>query len=567
MRLPSGRQPFRPHASLARASAIVCHCTLEMWEKRLASITSLRARCGERHALRVLRYNRRRTRLGTTALKRAKEKENEKRLQGIRHRYACVAGRGGSSGIGVPWRVEAVMWELLERQERLTGNQWKVIAAAILGVALGSLAFFLAGFGLGFASASQHSGYAQSPLIHLSTGSGSVLGPVFWGWMADRIGRRRAFIAAVLNASLASGIMAVTPDQGGLMFLTTFFFFGAFGSSGLIITILPLVQEFVPASKRGWVSGMVIALIASLVFASALGTKWAVHISWRALFAFALLPALLTLLIRAWVPESPRWLVRNGLLDDARRSLAWALRVAPHSIDLPAFLPKMQHMPWHELFKHPRSVVITCAISLIHIGGAGVAGLWTGVFVSILKISWASVVYLTFGLALAGLAGQFVMSYLSDAIGRRSSGMLCGFGTALGFALAGYYYDAFFGTVSVFWLLIMVASFFGVGSMAIVRPYTAEVWPAGLRASGMGLAYGFGSLCGLLTPRGLELIIGAPSFLSPQATPDSVLPATLLLATWSALAGLVFWLFAIETSGRSIEEIDTALGIAFSRAQ
>ena len=459
------------------------------------------------------------------------------------------------------------MWELLERQERLTGNQWKVIAAAILGVALGSLAFFLASFGLGFASASRHVGYAQSPLIQLSAGSGSVLGPVFWGWMADRIGRRNAFIAAVLNVSLASGIMAVTPDQGGLMFLATFFFFAGFGSSGLIITIVPLVQEFVPASKRGWVRGMVIALIASLVFASAQGTRLAVHISWRALLALGLLPALLTVLIRAWVPESPRWLVRNGLREDARRSLAWALRVAPHRIDLPALLPKMQHVPWHELFKHRRSVVITCAISLIQIGGAGVAALGTGVFVSILKISWASVVYLTLGVALAGLAGQFVMSYLSDAIGRRGSGMLCGFGAALGFALAGHYYDAFFGTVSVFWLLMMVASFFGVGSTAIVRPYTAEVWPAGLRASGMGLAYGFASLCGLLIPRGLELIIGAPSFLSPQATPDSVLPATLFLAAWCALSGLVFWLFAIETSGRSIEEIDAALGISMSRAQ
>ena len=271
------------------------------------------------------------------------------------------------------------MWELLERQERLTGNQWKVIAAAILGVALGSLAFFLASFGLGFASASRHVGYAQSPLIQLSAGSGSVLGPVFWGWMADRIGRRNAFIAAVLNVSLASGIMAVTPDQGGLMFLATFFFFAGFGSSGLIITIVPLVQEFVPASKRGWVSGMVIALIASLVFASAQGTRLAVHISWRALLALGLLPALLTVLIRAWVPKSPRWLVRNGLREDARRSLAWALRVAPHRIDLPALLPKMQHVPWHELFKHRRSVMVTCAISLIQIGGAGVA-LSTGVF-------------------------------------------------------------------------------------------------------------------------------------------------------------------------------------------
>src|SRR5262245_5204926 len=235
-------------------------------------------------------------------------------------------------------------------------------------------------------------------------------------------------------------------------------------------------------------------------------------------------------------------------------------------IDLPAALRTMQHSPWHELFKYRRSVVTSCLISLSQIGGAGVAGLWTAMFVTFLKISWADVVYLTLGVALAGLAGQFAVSYLSDAIGRRGSGMLCGFSAALCLVLAGYYYDAFFGTVSAFWLLVMAASFFGIGSTAIVRPYTAEVWPAGLRASGMGLAYGFGSLGGLLGPLGLELIIGAPSFFGPRATPQSVLPVTLFLAVWYALAGLVFWLLAIETKGRSIEQIDATLAAARSRS-
>jgi hypothetical protein len=128
----------------------------------------------------------------------------------------------------------------------------------------------------------------------------------------------------------------------------------------------------------------------------------------------------------------------------------------------------------------------------------------------------------------------------------------------LSLVFAGLSYDAFFGTVSVFWLLVMVASFFSIGSAAIVRPYTAEVWPLGLRASGMGLAYGVGSLGGLLAPRGLELIIGAPSLSSPQAAPGSVLPTMLFLAAWYALAGVVFWLLAIETKGRSIEQIEAA---------
>ena len=46
---------------------------------------------------------------------------------------------------------------------------------------------------------------------------------------------------------------------------------------------------------------------------------------------------------------SPRWLIRNGLLEEARRSLAWALRIDPNEIDLPAALPKLPHTRWHEL--------------------------------------------------------------------------------------------------------------------------------------------------------------------------------------------------------------------------
>ena len=82
-----------------------------------------------------------------------------------------------------------------------------------------------------------------------------MLGSLFWGWMADRIGRPKAFIAVVLNVSLASGIMTATPDQGGLTFLAVFFFLAAFGYSGLLVSILPLVQEFVPASKRAGSAG------------------------------------------------------------------------------------------------------------------------------------------------------------------------------------------------------------------------------------------------------------------------------------------------------------------------
>jgi putative MFS transporter len=87
----------------------------------------------------------------------------------------------------------------------------------------------------------------------------------------------------------------------------------------------------------------------------------------------------------------------------------------------------------------------------------------------------------------------------------------------------------------------------------------AEVWPAGLRASGMGLGYGVGNLGKIISPLGLALIVGASNFVKPAATVGAILPAMLFLAFWAALAAVAFLILGIETKGRSIEEIDATL--------
>jgi MFS family permease len=117
------------------------------------------------------------------------------------------------------------------------------------------------------------------------------------------------------------------------------------------------LQEYLPASKRGWVSGLSISLIPaggllSAILSAYLGTI----IGWRGLFAIGMLPALMAFVIRIWVPESPRWLIGQGRIEEARRSLAWALHVDPGAIALPAALPETRKVPWRELFKYPRSL-------------------------------------------------------------------------------------------------------------------------------------------------------------------------------------------------------------------
>jgi len=452
------------------------------------------------------------------------------------------------------------MLELLEQQRTLTLNQWKIISAAILGDMLDFFDFFLIGFVLAFIVGTWHLTYGQSAWILLSAGIGAIPGAFFWGWMADKIGRRKVFIATALNFSIATGIMALTPDKGGWIFLSVFRFFVGAGAAGLVVVDLPLVQEFVPSSKRGWIGGLVTSTVSvGGMLGAASGAYLEPVIGWRGLFAVGLLPALFTLVIRAWVPESPRWLIRQGRHEDARRSIAWALQVEPETIELPQTLPEAPHTSWRELFKYPRSMFLTALTGLSQTSGVGLA-LWaTTLLVMIVRVNPNEASFLMIWVAVSAFVGRLFCAFLADAIGRRWSGILACSGAAVTLVVAGFLANAFIGGVSVFWLMLMAHSFFGGGSYAIIAPYMAEVWPTGLRASGMGFGYGIGNFGKIISPLGLALIVGTSNFVKPQATVAAILPAMIFLAFWAVLAALAFMLIGVETKGRSIEEIDTAM--------
>jgi putative MFS transporter len=451
------------------------------------------------------------------------------------------------------------MFKLLDQQQRLTGNQLRIVFAAILGDMLEFFDYFLIGFVLAFIVGPWKLTYLQSAFILLSSGIGAMIGAAVWGWLADRIGRRKVFIATVVNFSVATGILAFTPDDGWI-FLTIFRFFVGFGVGGLYCVDLPLVQEFMPSSKRGLMGGIVTAAIPLGVgLGAVLGAYITPFVGWRGLFAVGLLPAALTLLIRAWVPESPRWLVRMGRPEEARKSLAWALEIDPNTIALTAGT-EAPRRGWLELFRHPRSLAVSWLGNLGMQTGIYGLTLWVPtLFTQVLSVSPKEAARLMIFVSLGGFVGRIAFSYLSDAIGRRASGGLLGFGAAVMVIVAAYMHDAFIGTASVFWMLMIVTFFFGDGGFAIVGPYAAEVWPADLRTSGMGSAYGFGGLGKIIGPLGLALIVGSSNVVTPQASLAAIVPAFIYLGAWFALAGVAYYFVGIETKGRSIEEIDDGL--------
>jgi putative MFS transporter len=451
------------------------------------------------------------------------------------------------------------MLELLDRQQKLTMNQWKIALAATLGDMLDFFDFFLIGFVLAFIVKDWHLTYGQSGWILLASGISAPFGSLFYGWLADKIGRRKVMILTVLNFSIATGAMALTPE-GGWIFLAVCRFIVGLGVTGLYSVDITLVQEFVPSRKRGWLTGLTTTMLpAGVLLGALLGAYTTPYIGWRGLFALGLAPALLTLYIRAWVPESPYWLLRMGRPEEARRSIAWALQVDPETIPLPTEVPEVEHTRWTELFNYPRSLIAGCLTGLTQTGGVGL-GLWmVTLFVMILKISPAQASGLVIWVSLSAIAGRFFCSWISDSMGRRASGVLSCLIAALFMSLAGYLHNVFIGGVSMFFVMVVLQNFMGSGNYSIVGPYMGELWPARLRGSGMGLVYGVGNLGKFIGPAGLALIAGSSNFVAPQATLDALVPGFNYFAFWYVLGAAAFWFVGFETGNRSIAEIDAEL--------
>src|ERR1700687_1110115 len=453
------------------------------------------------------------------------------------------------------------MLQYLEQQTRLTGNQRRIITAAVLGDMLEFFDYFLIGYVVAFIAGPWKLTFGESAVILLSSGFGAMFGAVFYGWVVDKIGRRKVFLMTVINFSIATGILTFTPDNAWI-FLSFFRFLIGFGVGGLYCVDLPLVQEFVPASKRGMVGGLVTAAVPiGTLMGAVLGSYATPFVGWRGLCAIGMVPGLLTLLIRAWVPESPRWLIQMGRVEEARKSLAWALEMDPTALPLSA--PEGQKLPMSRLsdiFRYPRSLAVSWIINLGAQTGFYGLTMWAPtLLVQVLGITPARASFLLIFVNLAGLFGRIGLSYLSDAIGRKATGAIASFGAAILLVVAAIYHDVYFGAVSFFWLVLIVNNSFAAGGFAFVGPYSAEVWPVALRTTGMGSAYGFGGLGKVIGPLGLALIVGSSNIITPKASVAALLPSFSYLAAWVALAGLAYICIGMETKGRSLETIEKAL--------
>jgi putative MFS transporter len=446
----------------------------------------------------------------------------------------------------------------IDAHSTLSRNQWLLVAACATGGMLEFLDGYIIAFVLAFIIGPWQLSYGQTAMVLLSSGLGALAGSFVWGYLADRIGRKLTFVATICTCALGSLALAFTPE-GDWVYLTLLRGVVGFGVGGFFVPMM-LLQEFLPASRRGRAGGIVSAATAGgLVLGALMGAFLAPLIGWRGLFAVGALPIVFGLALLAFLPESPRWALAKGRLDLARRSLLWALPPGAEvrEADLAA-LPPVKPATWGEVFKMPRSLIVGVLVNVGVVTAFYGMVMWAPTLLSqVQSIPGAQAAKTMIGISIAGLISRFVMGYLSDRFGRKPCGATAAFGAATFLILAGLVGHGDLLEPGLFWLPLALAFVFADSSFAVLGVYTSEIWPSRLRGRGSGACYAASGIGKIVGPLGFALVIGSSNVIRPTATVDAILLAFGYLAAMFVVAGLAYVFVGRETRGVSMDTLDS----------
>ncbi|SFS11322.1 MFS transporter, putative metabolite:H+ symporter [Agrococcus baldri] len=451
-------------------------------------------------------------------------------------------------------------------QRPLTKRQRALVGAAVVSNTVEFFDFFIVGFILSIIAEPWGLTFGESAIILLAAGLGTTLGALFWGRVADRIGRKPTFLWTVVTFSVATGLCAAVPE-GAWLLLALLRVVVGFGVGGLPVVDIPLISEFVPTKIRARLAGLTVVFIPVGLFMGAQASAlWGETLGWRGLLLLGLIPVLLVFPIRMIVRESPRWLIQQGRMEEARANVAWYRNMDPADVQMPpADAFRDERAGFGEVWRnHRRALIIATLGSFCFITASASVQAWGPTLLTqLLAITPAQAAQMFVLVSLASLIGRLFSSTMADIIGRKPImilSALIGGAFVVTSALAG---DTLVFGASLFYLGVLGAFLFGDGAFGVINTYTSEMFPSNVRATGLGMAYGLGALGKVFGPLLLALVSGSSNLITPAATQAAVAPAFLIMAGLLVL-GAVIYAMAPETKGKSIEDLDTASMIRLS---
>jgi MFS family permease len=466
-----------------------------------------------------------------------------------------------NSVIATPDAVAIIETDVPARLDRLPWGRFHSLVVAALGITwiLDGLEVTLAGSVAGVLKQGTTLGLSNTDIGLASSAyvTGAVLGALFFGWLTDRLGRRKLFfitLAVYMTAAAATGL------SWNLASFVLFRFLTGAGIGGEYAAINSTIQELIPCRYRGWTD---LAINGSFWVGAALGAGGSVllldphlfpaNIGWRLCFMIGAGLSVVIFVMRLWLPESPRWLLTHGRAPEAQRvvegierrfaTARWrppgdVARIrfrGPHRI---AFAEVFHSLFW----VHRRRALV--GLSLM----AAQAFFYNAIFftyalvltdfygVPAERIGWYILPF-----AAGNFLGPLLLGHFFDSIGRKP--MIAGTYILSGLLLAATGYLFWHGALSaagqtVAW---MVVFFFASAAASSAYLTVSETFPLELRALAIAIFYaigtGLGGIAGpLLFGRLIETGSRGEVFIGYLIGAALMLGAAVVLLIWGVAA-------------------------------
>ena len=456
------------------------------------------------------------------------------------------------------------------RLDRLPWGRFHTLVVVALGITwiLDGLEVTLAGTVAG--------ALKQSPVLKFSNAdvglagsaylAGAVVGALFFGWLTDRLGRKKLFFITLTVYLLAT---AATAFSWNLWSFLLFRFITGAGIGGEYAAINSTIQELIPARVRGWTD---LVINGSFWVGAALGAVAAIVLldpavidpehGWRAAFLVGAVLAGIVFFMRLWLPESPRWLMTHGRADEAEKVVAGIedrIRAEGRTIpDVPLAKVRLRtrtHTPLGEvvhtlIHRHRDRTLVALALM------AAQAFFYNAIF-----FTYALVLTTFYGIpsqhvgwyilpfAAGNVLGPLLLGRLFDTIGRRPMIAFTYLMSGLLLALTGWLFANEMLSVREQTLAWSVIFFFASAAASSAYLTASETFPLEIRALAIAVFYAVGTgVGGIAGP----LLFGA---LIDTGSRTSLFGGYLLGAVLMIAAAAVMWRWGVAAERKPLETV------------
>jgi len=405
-------------------------------------------------------------------------------------------------------------------------------------------------------------GWAASAYI-----GGAVLGALFFGRLADRLGRKRIFLVTLAVYLVATVATAFTWDIASFAFCR---FVTGFGIGGEYAAINSAIDELIPARVRGQVD---LAINGTFWVGAALGAGLSVfllnpnfvgpELGWRIAFGLGGVLGVAILLVRRHVPESPRWLLTHGRAEEAEavvRAIEEEVGSAPDESYEAMSMRALRTIAWRDvlhviLVRYRRRAVL--GISLM----ASQAFFYNAIFFTyalvlarFYGVADENVGYYIFPFAVGNFLGPLVLGRLFDVVGRRRMIAATYAVSGIGLLVTGYAFSReLLGPTG---LALAWSSIFFVASAAASSAYltVSEIFPVEMRAVAISLFYAAGTALGGFA--------GPPLYgaIIESGSRGALFAAYAFAATLMCAAAVIAWWLGVDAERKPLEEVARPLG-------